>query len=589
MPTCSNTTTKANENTKIEEVADLEVGDAYMKVSENEEEFVDTYENLEVNEAEEEFIDRYDDSDDENELALFDHSSDEDEVNLSNHFSDEDEESWLEITIAKVGEGSGKGQKWKYKGKSKGRGRGISRNICIGCSSSNVSGFDNQKDANCDNGSRSGGRGRGISRNISIGGGSSSNVSGFGNQEDANCDNGSRSGGMGRGISRNISIGGSSSNVSGFGNQEDANCDNGSRSGGRGRGISRNIGIGGISSSNVSGFGNQEDANCDNGSRSGGRGRGISRNIGIGGGSSNVSGFGNQEDANYYNGSINGGRGRGRSGNISISSGSNVSRFRNQDADYDNGSRSGGRVRGISGNIGGRGSCSTSGFGKPDADFDTSDNETETETSQRVRGSNLVQSIPNHPSQRPMITLYYGGFAEPHVTGDIITIFKFMFYGPWAMWREVDQESRDYTDAAHRATMDNITFGNDISVLKPYTPGKRKKRPVSLLEAYHRTHASTNVSNEASRSRMDEASEGRTREYVTASSKRVADAVEAAIIEKHGPDVSEHLPNDFDLWGEATGGRKKGKLVGLGTRRDQRIMVTCTTATSSSSSTSNEQ
>ncbi|GKE38700.1 hypothetical protein Tco_1462105 [Tanacetum coccineum] len=56
---------------------------------------------------------------------------------------------------------------------------------------------------------------------------------------------------------------------------------------------------------------------------------------------------------------------------------------------------------------------------------------------------------------------------------------------------------------------------------------------------------------------MDEASEGRTREYVTASSKRVADAVEAAIVEKHGPDASEHPPNNFNLWGEATGGGRK--------------------------------
>ncbi|GKD37976.1 transposase, Ptta/En/Spm [Tanacetum coccineum] len=151
-----------------------------------------------------------------------------------------------------------------------------------------------------------------------------------------------------------------------------------------------------------------------------------------------------------------------------------------EDNDYDNGSRSGGRARGISGNIGGRGSSSTSGFGNPDADFDTNDNETETETSQRVRGSNLVQSIPNHPSQRPMITLYYGGFAEPHVTRDIISIFKVMFYGPWATWREVDQESRDYMFeefqiywgrmskgiiAAHRATLENFPVGKDLSVL----------------------------------------------------------------------------------------------------------------------------
>ncbi|GJS28520.1 hypothetical protein Tco_0489140 [Tanacetum coccineum] len=86
--------TDANENTEIislvtlgeiKEFGDLDVGDAYMEVSENEEEFVDTYDNLEVSEAEEEFIDTYDDSNDDNKLALSDHSSDEDEVNLSDY------------------------------------------------------------------------------------------------------------------------------------------------------------------------------------------------------------------------------------------------------------------------------------------------------------------------------------------------------------------------------------------------------------------------------------------------------------------------------------------------------------------------
>ncbi|GJS58919.1 transposase, Ptta/En/Spm [Tanacetum coccineum] len=133
------------------------------------------------------------------------------------------------------------------------------------------------------------------------------------------------------------------------------------------------------------------------------------------------------------------------------------------------------------------------------------------------------------------------------------------------------------------------TAGSKTILQHKFQMEKEKKRPVSLLEAYHRTHTSTNVSSEASGSGMDEASEGRTREYVTASSKRVADAVEAAIVDKLGPDASEHPSNDFDLWGEATGGRKKGKLVGLGTRGDQRVMVTRTAATSSSSSTSNEQ
>ena len=53
--------------------------------------------------------------------------------------------------------------------------------------------------------------------------------------------------------------------------------------------------------------------------------------------------------------------------------------------------------------------------------------------------------------------------------------------------------------------------------------------------------------------------------------------------DEHGPDASQHPPNDFDLWEKATGGKKKGKLVGLGTRGDPRLMVTSRTSSSSTS------
>ena len=54
--------------------------------------------------------------------------------------------------------------------------------------------------------------------------------------------------------------------------------------------------------------------------------------------------------------------------------------------------------------------------------------------------------------------------------------------------------------------------------------------------------------------------------------------------EKHGPDASQHPADDFDTWEDATGGKKKGKLVGLGTRGNPRLMVTSRTSSSSSSS-----
>nr|GEY39054.1 hypothetical protein [Tanacetum cinerariifolium] len=90
-----------------------------------------------------------------------------------------------------------------------------------------------------------------------------------------------------------------------------------------------------------------------------------------------------------------------------------------------------------------------------------------------------------------------------------------------------------------------------------------KKRPVSLLEAYEYTHTQEtteslgNGRNKGSGDGTDEAVRSGTREYITLRSKRVADAVEAAMEDEHGPDASQHLPNDFDLWEKAIGGRKK--------------------------------
>ncbi|GKD12946.1 hypothetical protein Tco_1197353 [Tanacetum coccineum] len=83
--------------------------------------------------------------------------------------------------------------------------------------------------------------------------------------------------------------------------------------------------------------------------------------------------------------------------------------------------------------------------------------------------------------------------------------------------------------------------------------GKTKKRLVSLLEAYEYTHtqetteALGNVTDEGSGDGTDEAVGSGTQEYITRRSKRVADAVEAAIEDEHGPDANQHPPNDFDL------------------------------------------
>ncbi|GJY26887.1 transposase, Ptta/En/Spm [Tanacetum coccineum] len=748
MPICSNTS-DANKNDEVislvtqgemEEVGDLDVGNAYMEVSENEEEFVDTYDNMEVSEDEEEFIDTYDDLDDNNELNLSDYSSDEEEVRIlakDNNNRGRGRGRGRSLSVNKGIAGTSSASNYDDGSISGGRGRG---NIGIGVGSSNVARFSNQDDddGDYDDGSRIGRRGRGRTGNIGIGG--KSNVARLGNQ-DRDCDDASRTGGRGRGRSGPIGIG-VGSNVAELGNQN-GDYDEDSRSLGRGRGRSKHIGIG--VGSNVAGLGNQ-NGDYDEDSRSLGRGRGRSKHIGIGVGS-NVAGLGNQngdyDDDSRSLGRGRGrsehigigcvrrivgisyqyerimmfliaelGRGRGRSEHIGIGVGSNVAGLGNQNGDYDDDRRSLGRGMGISEHIGISVGSNVAGFGNQDGDHvdgsrslgrgqgrssnvsrgrsghignqdvdydydngsidydngthgDTNDNATE--TSQHVCGSNLLQSIPNHPSQRPMITLYYGGFAEPHVTRDIISILKISFYGSWTTWREDFDKKREdimfeefqdqyqwhpsenatvyrawekvmssrFSDilgacrreAALRATEDNIKVGNDLSVLKPYTPswidqadwedmidmvwntsrwkkkstiarqnrlsevdgqvskhtagsitilqhkfkmvGKTKKRSVSLLEAYEYTHtqetteALGNGTGEGSGDGTDETVGSGTREYITRRSKRVADAVEAAMEDEHGPDASQHPPNDFGLWEKATGGKKKADLVYL--------------------------
>nr|GEV15156.1 hypothetical protein [Tanacetum cinerariifolium] len=376
--------------------------------------------------------------------------------------------------------------------------------------SSNVARFGNQ-DGDYDDGSTSGGRGRGRTRNIGIGG--RRNVPRFGNQ-DGDYDNGSTSGGRGRDITGNIGIGGRS-NVARFSNQG-GDYDDGSITGGRGR--TRNIGIGGRSNQKLR------------------RGRGRSEHIGIGVGS-NVAGFGNRNGDNV-DGSRSLGRGHGRSGNVSRGRSGHIG---NQDVDYDcdNGSISRGRGKGRSGNTCGRGSYNSFGCGNSDADYDNGThgdtNDNATETSQHVHGSNLLQSIPNHQSQRPMLTLYYGGVWNT------------------SRWKKKSAIARQNRLSEVDGQVSKHTTGSIIILQHKFKMEKQKKRPVSLLVAYEYTHtqemteALRNGTDEGSGDVTDEAVGSKTREYITRRSKRVADVVEADIEDEHGPDASQHLPNDFDL------------------------------------------
>ncbi|GJS44948.1 transposase, Ptta/En/Spm [Tanacetum coccineum] len=224
-----------------------------------------------------------------------------------------------------------------------------------------------------------------------------------------------------------------------------------------------------------------------------------------------------------------------------------------QDVDYDDG-RSEGRGRGRSKNIGGRGSSNVSRF---------------------VLRNPTLPVILSVFSKLCFMVL---GRRGERLTKKAKTtcLRNFRIYNQstpsenaavYKAWERVmssrysDILGQCRRDAAHRATMDNITVGNDLSVLKPYTPSWIDQAHWdNMIDRLWNTSRWKKKSNVARQNRLTEV-DGEVSKH-TAGSKTILqhkfqmDAVEAAI-EKHGPDASEHPPNDFDLWGEATGGGRK--------------------------------
>ncbi|KAL4579067.1 hypothetical protein LXL04_015202 [Taraxacum kok-saghyz] len=79
------------------------------------------------------------------------------------------------------------------------------------------------------------------------------------------------------------------------------------------------------------------------------------------------------------------------------------------------------------------------------------------------------------------------------------------------------------------------------------------QRPPTRLELFDKTHRSKKPKESTSNS-----------EYVTPKNSIIVESYMDGMKAKYGADVDSHPPYDHDLWLEATGGPKKGRVLGFG-------------------------
>ncbi|CAH1420439.1 unnamed protein product [Lactuca virosa] len=295
------------------------------------------------------------------------------------------------------------------------------------------------------------------------------------------------------------------------------------------------------------------------------------------------------------------------------------------------------------------------------------------DSSQRVKGSNVLEQIPIDPSSRKMISLNVAGqFTSPEAIRAVTSTLKSMFNGPWSSWRNVDLINREalwqhfkelyqweakYTDQVIKVAWENVmkrrfsdtlknardesvklakaksvnvSLEGNLTILKPFRPEwirseyweeiidkvwntekwKQKsnsakenrnkmeygsiskhccgsipishhrdilelklKRPPTQLELFEKTH------------RTKQPKEGTSNtKYITPKAGIVVNAYKDVMVARYGDDSDSRPPYDHELWIEASGGIKKGRVLGFGSVSDpERFLMPSLAAPSTSS------
>ncbi|GJY98497.1 transposase, Ptta/En/Spm [Tanacetum coccineum] len=212
------------------------------------------------------------------------------------------------------------------------------------------------------------------------------------------------------------------------------------------------------------------------------------------------------------------------------------------------------------------------------------DDEPNTDVSQRRRGSNIIEQVPQDPSKRTMISLDDGEFTDPKVVRKITSILKTMFNGSWTTWKEVDKSGRDEL-WAHFKELFKWEGLSDVLVHNAWKNSMKKRYPDITLKAKLESMKLAKAAGEQVHKRPPTAAElfelthMKNGAFVTLKSERVAAAYNGALVEKYGSDPANHPIYDDDLWKQCAGDDKKGRVFGWGSMSDPQYTMTGTPST----------
>ncbi|GJZ27368.1 hypothetical protein Tco_0571621, partial [Tanacetum coccineum] len=113
--------------------------------------------------------------------------------------------------------------------------------------------------------------------------------------------------------------------------------------------------------------------------------------------------------------------------------------------------------------------------------------ELNTNVSQRRRGSNIIEQVPQDPSKRTMISLDDGEFTDPKVIHKITSILKTMFNGSWTTWKEVENSGHDELWAHLKEGLSDVlvhdAWENSMKKRYPDIMSKARLESVKLAKA----------------------------------------------------------------------------------------------------------
>nr|GEV61919.1 hypothetical protein [Tanacetum cinerariifolium] len=182
------------------------------------------------------------------------------------------------------------------------------------------------------------------------------------------------------------------------------------------------------------------------------------------------------------------------------------------------------------------------------------EDELNTDASQRQRGSNIIEQVPQDPSKMKMICLDGGEFTDQRS----FELFK------WEGLRDVLVHDASENSIKKRYS-DIMSKARNESVKLAKAAGTSTQTPPTAAELFELTH----TKNEA---------------FITSKSERVAASYNGALVKKYGSDPANHPIYDDDLWKKYAEDDMKGGVFGWGSVSDPQYTLTSTPSNTGASS-----